>query len=55
MATETDGAKNLTFRIRTTSVLVTSDSCYPREERGTHVSNLCFLALTAQLKVTQEA
>lgn len=36
------GAKNLTFRIRTTSVLVTSDLCYPGEERGTRVSILCF-------------
>lgn len=35
-------AKNLTFRIRTTSVFTTSDW----EERGTHVSILCLLALT---------
>ena len=45
------GAMNLTFRIRTTSVLVSSDSCYPGEERGTHVSILCLLALTLRSRV----
>lgn len=39
-------AKNLTFRIRTTSVRMASDLCYPGEERGTHVSIRCVLALT---------
>lgn len=28
--------KNLTLRIRTASVLVSSDWCYPREEREGH-------------------
>lgn len=39
-------ATNLTFRIRTTSVRMASDSCYPGEERGTHVSIRRVLALT---------
>lgn len=41
-----DVAKNLTFRIRTTSTLIASDKFYPGKERGTHVSILCLVALT---------
>lgn len=41
--------ENLTFRIRTTSLLVTSDSCYPGEERGTHVRILFLLAFNTHL------